>query len=97
MTNFLSEFKAFKQDKINVTPCMKFVPHRVENIVGKGENTGNQHIFSISHNTPAWACSCNLFIQQRNSHKTKINYALNFICFQLDNEKRNKQVGLGLG
>ena len=38
-----SKLKAFADDKINVTEKLKFVFERVENIVGKGENAGNQH------------------------------------------------------
>ena len=35
--------KAFADDKINVTQKLKFVLGGVENIVGKGENAGDQH------------------------------------------------------
>ena len=35
-----SKLKAFADDKINGTEKLKFVLDRVENIVGKGENTG---------------------------------------------------------
>ena len=38
-----SKLKAFANDKIKVTEKMKFVLERVENIVGKGENSGYQH------------------------------------------------------
>ena len=38
-----TKFKAFADDKSNVTKLMISVFHRVENIVGKGENAGNQH------------------------------------------------------
>ena len=38
----LSKLKAFGDDKINVTEKLKFVFARVEIIVGKGENAGNQ-------------------------------------------------------
>ena len=38
-----SKLKAFADDKINVTKKSKFVVARVENIVEKGENAGNQH------------------------------------------------------
>ena len=38
-----SKFKAFADDKINVTEKLKFVLVRVENIVEKGENAGYQH------------------------------------------------------
>ena len=38
-----SKFKAFADDKINVTKKLKFIFRRVENLVGKGENAGNQH------------------------------------------------------
>ena len=40
-----SNFKAFADDKISVNKELKFVFGRVENIVGKGENAGNQHFF----------------------------------------------------
>ena len=39
----LSKFKAFADDKIIVTQKLKFALGRVENIVGKRENAGNQH------------------------------------------------------
>ena len=39
----LSLFKAFAYDKINVTQKLKFEMGRVENMVGKGENSGYQH------------------------------------------------------
>ena len=38
-----SKFKAFANDKINVTKKLKFVYGRVEYTVGKGENDGYQH------------------------------------------------------
>ena len=43
--NFLdwSKLKVFANDKINVTEKLKLVLGRVENLVGKGENAGNQH------------------------------------------------------
>ena len=37
------KFKAFADNKINITEKVKFVLGRVENIVGKGENAGYQH------------------------------------------------------
>ena len=40
--------KAFADDKINVNQSLKFDLERVENIVGKGENTGYQH-FLLFH------------------------------------------------
>ena len=41
--------KPFADDKINVTQKLKFVLGRVENIVGKGENAGNQHFLLFAH------------------------------------------------
>ena len=38
-----SKLEAFADDKINVTKKLKFVMGRVENIVGKGENAGDEH------------------------------------------------------
>ena len=38
-----STMEAFADDKINVTEKLKSVLGRVENIVGKGENAGDQH------------------------------------------------------
>ena len=38
-----SKFKAFADDIVNVTTKIISVFHRVENIVGKGENAGYQH------------------------------------------------------
>ena len=37
------KFKAFADDKINLTEYFKFVLGTMENIVGKGENAGYQH------------------------------------------------------
>ena len=45
-----SKLKTFADDKINVTKELKSGLEREENIVGKGENAGNQHIFSFSQN-----------------------------------------------
>ena len=39
----LYKLKAFADDKINATKMIISVSDRVENIVGKGENAGNQH------------------------------------------------------
>ena len=38
-----SKSKAFADDKINVNGKLKFDMGRLENILGKGENTGYQH------------------------------------------------------
>ena len=38
------KLKTFTDDKINMTEKFKFVLGGVENIVGKGENAGYQHI-----------------------------------------------------
>ena len=38
-----SKFKAFAEDKENVTQKLKFMFKMVENLVGKGENSGYQH------------------------------------------------------
>ena len=37
------KFKAFADNKINVGQKLKIVYGRLENILGKEENTGNQH------------------------------------------------------
>ena len=39
----MSNLKAFADDKFNLAKNMKYGFYRVENIVGKGENAGNQH------------------------------------------------------
>ena len=39
----LPKFKAFADNKSNVTQNIKVVFHRLENIVGKEENAGYQH------------------------------------------------------
>ena len=39
-----SDSKAFADDKIYVTKKLKFVLGRVENIVGKGENSGYHNV-----------------------------------------------------
>ena len=44
-----SKFKAFADNKINVTKKLKFVLGRVENIVGKRENAGYQHFLFFPH------------------------------------------------
>ena len=38
-----SKMRAFADDKVNAIEKLKFVLERVKNIVGKGENAGNQH------------------------------------------------------
>ena len=43
-----SKLKAFADDKIVVAEKLKFVLGRVENIVGKGENAGDQHFLLFS-------------------------------------------------
>ena len=44
-----SKFKAYADNKINVTEKLKFVLGSVENIVGKGKNAGTS-ILSFSYN-----------------------------------------------
>ena len=44
----LSKFKRFADDGINMTIMVKFVFDKVENIVGKRENTGYQHYVLFS-------------------------------------------------
>ena len=44
-----SKLKAFADVKINVTKISKFVLKTEENIVGKGENAGNQHFILFPH------------------------------------------------
>ena len=39
----LTKFKAFADDKIILIKKLKFMRKRVENIMGRGENTGYQH------------------------------------------------------
>ena len=43
------KLKAFADNKLNDTQNIKFVYHRVEIILGKGENAGYQHV-PFSHN-----------------------------------------------
>ena len=43
-----SKLIAFADNKTNVTEKLKFVLGRVENIVGKGENAGYQHLLPFS-------------------------------------------------
>ena len=45
----LSKFKAFADIKINVTDKLNFVMGSVENIMGKEENSGNQHFLLFPH------------------------------------------------
>ena len=44
-----SKWKAFADDKLNVTENLKFVLGRVENIAGKGEKMLVTSIFSFFH------------------------------------------------
>ena len=44
-----SKLKAFADDKINVNEVLKIGLGRLENIVGKGENAGNQHFLLFPH------------------------------------------------
>ena len=44
-----SKLKAFADDKIILTQKLKFLLGTVENIVGKGENAGNQHFLLLLH------------------------------------------------
>ena len=44
-----SKLKAFADDNIKVTEKMKFVSEMVENLVGKGENAGQQHFLLSPH------------------------------------------------
>ena len=39
----LSKFKAFEDDNLNVPQIVETFFHKVENVVEKGENAGNQH------------------------------------------------------
>ena len=41
------ELRALAEDKINVIEKVKFVLGRVENIMGKGENSGDQHFLLL--------------------------------------------------
>ena len=59
------KFKPFADDKIILTQKLKFLFGRVENIVGKGENAGDQHfllfptLFSkafFSRGIKSWDC-----------------------------------------
>ena len=43
-----SEFKACKDDKINVAEKLKFALGRIENIVEKGENAGCRHFLCFA-------------------------------------------------
>ena len=60
-----TKFKPFADDKIILTQKLKFLFGRVENIVGKGENAGDQHfllfptLFSkafFSRGIKSWDC-----------------------------------------
>ena len=60
----LTKLKGFADDKINVTQKMKFVLGRIENIVGKGENTGDQHflLFPLCFRTVSYTGSVKVVI-----------------------------------
>ena len=42
-----SKFRAFSDNNSNVAKLAKFAFGRIENIVGKGENAGDQHFLLI--------------------------------------------------
>ena len=44
-----SKFKAFADDKMDVSKKLRFVWGRVENIVGNGENAGYRHFLLFPH------------------------------------------------
>ena len=43
----MSKLKAFADDKLNLTQNLKLAFHRVENILGKGENAVHQHFLAL--------------------------------------------------
>ena len=43
----LTKLKAFAGDKLNVTKNLKYLSDRVENIVGRGENSGYKHFLLV--------------------------------------------------
>ena len=45
----ISNLKACADDKKDVTQEIESLPYEIENIVGKGENAGNQHFLLFSH------------------------------------------------
>ena len=58
----LSKLKAYADDKINVTEALKFVLGKVENIVGKGENAGYQHLLLFSQCFQKTFCTGSLIV-----------------------------------
>ena len=48
----LSKLKVFPDDNLNVVQRMKFVFDRVENILGRRENVGFQHLLLFPHCFP---------------------------------------------
>ena len=64
--------KAFADDKLNVPQNIKFVFHKLENIVGEGENAGNQHFFPFP----------TVFVATRFAIKTRI--AINYCKTRCD-------------
>ena len=52
-----SKLKAFADDKINVNQKLKSDTGRVENIVKKGENAGNQHFLLFPQCFQKASCS----------------------------------------
>ena len=42
-----NKFKAFVDKKLIIVKMIIFLPRRIENIVGKGENAGNQHFLLL--------------------------------------------------
>ena len=64
----LTKLKAFTDDKLNVTQNVKGVFHGIENIVGKGENAGNQHFLLPAFSSFPTMFSKGFFLQCIKSH-----------------------------
>ena len=80
-----SELKAFADDKFNITQMLISVFARVENVVGRGENAGNQLLFSHNvkfinsfQNKPLFLRVCSINLLETMWEKEKLLVTSNF-------------------
>ena len=82
-----SELKTFADDKFNITQMLISVFSRVENVVGRGENAGNQLLFSHNvsvklinsfQNKPMFLRVCSIIFLETLWEKEKLLVTSNF-------------------
>ena len=73
----LSKFKAFADNKLNVTQKLEFVFNRAEDIVEKGENAGYLHFLHFS--AMFGPCICGKTVSFTSKHQC--NILLEPVCF----------------